>query len=160
MGYWNDFTPVLDYTGTDAYADSVQRYVECGLIAAPSELYYPIRLKPRGENTLSSLRRNGVNHIELRMIDLNPLRNESVDLHDVIFAQLLTVWDAAKPTPALSADRQILCVANFKSVALIFDGTLTDCFADRQTGQTDSERILLLVIDRGKRLAGQSAQEA
>ena len=118
LGYWNDFTPVLDYTGTDAYADSVQRYVDCGLIAAPSELYYPIRLKPRGENTLSSLRRNGVNHIELRMIDLNPLRNEGVDLHDVIFAQLLTVWDAAKPAPALSADRQILCVANFKSAAL------------------------------------------
>lgn len=30
----------------------------------------------------------------------------------------------------------------------IFDGTLTDCFADRQTGQTDSERILMLIIDR------------
>lgn len=118
LGYWNDFTPVLDYSGTDAYAESIQRYVDCGLIAAPSELYYPIRLKPRGENTLASLRRNGVNHIELRMIDLNPLRPEGIDLRDVVFAQLLTVWAAAKPAPTLSPDRQIVCVANFKSAAL------------------------------------------
>lgn len=30
----------------------------------------------------------------------------------------------------------------------IFDGTLTDGFANSQTGQSDSERILLLIIDR------------
>ena len=97
LGYWNDFTPVLDYSGTDAYAESIQRYVDCGLISVPSELYYPIRLKPKGENTLAALRSNGVNHIELRMIDLNPLRPEGIDLRDVVFAQLLTIdWQRQK----------------------------------------------------------------
>ena len=63
-----------------------------GLLKAPSELYYPIRLKPTGENKLENLRKNGVNHIELRMFDLNPLRAEGLEVKDVLFAQLLMVW--------------------------------------------------------------------
>ena len=73
MGYWNEFAPILDYQNIYAYADSIRKYVDMGLLKAPSELYYPIRLKPAGENNLESLCQNGVNHIELRMFDLNPL---------------------------------------------------------------------------------------
>ena len=48
--------------------------------------HYPIRLKPRGANRLETLREQGVNHIELRMIDLNPLRKEGINVRDVKFA--------------------------------------------------------------------------
>ncbi len=97
MGYWNGFTPVLDYTDTPRYAATIRRYVDEGLLAAPSELYYPIRLKPRGANSLDTLLRHGVNHIELRMIDLHPLLHAGIDLRDVKFAQLLIAWVAAQP---------------------------------------------------------------
>lgn len=56
LGYWNYFTPIFDDTGIRAYADSIRRYVDRGLLAAPTELYYPIRLKPRGRNDLDRLR--------------------------------------------------------------------------------------------------------
>ncbi|MCQ2492535.1 MAG: hypothetical protein MJ087_05795 [Lachnospiraceae bacterium] len=59
------------------------KYVNDGLIAYASELYYPIRLKPPGENSLDSLRKNGVNHIELRMVDLNPLTKAGLDVRDL-----------------------------------------------------------------------------
>lgn len=117
LGYWNEFTPVLDYTDTEHYTQSIQRYVEEGLIAAPSELYYPIRLKPKGANSLAALRENGVNHIELRMIDVNPLYPEGIDLHDVKFAQLLIVWLCAQPPHRLTAVEQMTAVANFKQAA-------------------------------------------
>lgn len=78
--------------------NSIEKYVKNGLLKAPSELYYPIRLKPAGENNLISLRKNGINHIELRMFDLNPLTGAGIDARDVKFAQLLMVWLATMPS--------------------------------------------------------------
>lgn len=117
IGYWNSFSPILDYTDIRSYADSIQKYVDKSLIKAPSELYYPIRLKPRGENSLESLREHGVNHIELRMIDLNPLCKEGVELRDVKFAQLLLVWLSSMPTRHLSDDEQVQAVQNYKNAS-------------------------------------------
>ena len=97
MGYWNFFSPILDYTSLDTYADSIQRYVDDGLLRFPTELYYPVRLKPAGKNSLENLRKNGVNHIELRMFDLNPLVSCGIEEKDIAFAQLLLVWLASTP---------------------------------------------------------------
>lgn len=117
MGYWNEFAPILDYHNISAYADSIRKYVDMGLLKAASELYYPIRLKPAGENNLESLCRNGVNHIELRMFDLNPLVSAGVEEKDIIFAQLLMVWLAATPSQPFSEKDQIQAVQNFKNAA-------------------------------------------
>lgn len=117
MGYWNEFAPILDYNNVSSYADSIRKYVDIGLLKAASELYYPIRLKPAGENNLESLCRNGVNHIELRMFDLNPLVSAGVDERDVVFAQLLMVWLASMPMQSFSEKDQIQAVQNFKNAA-------------------------------------------
>ncbi|MDE6435815.1 MAG: hypothetical protein K2L07_16515 [Lachnospiraceae bacterium] len=117
MGYWNEFAPILDYHNISAYADSIRKYVDMGLLRAASELYYPIRLKPAGENNLESLCRNGVNHIELRMFDLNPLVSAGVEEKDIVFAQLLMVWLAATPGQPFSEKDQIQAVQNFKNAA-------------------------------------------
>lgn len=117
MGYWNEFTPILNYDDISSYADSIQKYVDTGLLKAASELYYPIRLKPAGENNLDSLRKNGVNHIELRMFDLNPLTRTGLEEKDVVFAQLLMVWLASVPSQPFSEKDQIQAVQNFKNAA-------------------------------------------
>lgn len=117
LGYWNTFAPVFDYSSIGAYTRCIQQYVDDGWIMAPSELYYPIRLKPRGENTLESLRSGGVNHIELRMIDLNPLQKEGIDVRDVKFAQLLLAWLAATPHQPFSTADQVMANANYKHAA-------------------------------------------
>lgn len=117
LGYWNTFAPVFDYSSIGAYPRCIQQYVDDGWIMAPSELYYPIRLKPRGENTLENLRSGGVNHIELRMIDLNPLQKEGIDVRDVKFAQLLLAWLAATPHQPFSTADQVMANANYKHAA-------------------------------------------
>lgn len=66
IGYWNDFIPILRYENLKAYTDSIQAYVNDGQLKSPAELYYPVRLKPRGENSLKNLQNNGVDHIELQ----------------------------------------------------------------------------------------------
>lgn len=117
MGYWNFFAPILDYTNIRTYADSIQRYVDDGLISSPTELYYPIRLKPRGKNILSVLRDQGVDHIELRMFDLNPLVPCGIEEKDVVFAQLLLAWLAATPREPFAHKDQVQAVQNFKNAA-------------------------------------------
>lgn len=117
LGYWNEFVPVLDYQSMEAYADSIEKYALQGLLKAPSELYYPVRLKPAGENCLENLKRNGVSHIELRMFDLNPLCPEGVEVRDVLFAQLLMIWLLCRPIEELSVRHQVHGVQNFKNAA-------------------------------------------
>lgn len=114
LGYWNYFTPLFDYTDIQKYADSIQKYVDYGMIAAPSELYYPIRLKPPGKNDLNRLRENGVSHIELRMVDLNPYEKSGLDIRDLKFIQLLLVWLAGSEHEPLTLKSQVQAAQNFK----------------------------------------------
>ncbi|MBR1608111.1 MAG: hypothetical protein IJ678_00675, partial [Kiritimatiellae bacterium] len=117
LGYWNDFVPVFDYADAPSWARSVARYVEAGLIAAPTELYYPVRPKPRGANKLESLERTGVDRIELRMFDLDPFAPAGVDARDVAFAHLVLVYLASRPRAPHPARAQILAVRNAKAAA-------------------------------------------
>ena len=117
LGYWNYFTPIFDYSNIRAYADSIQQYVDEGLLRFPTELYYPIRLKPRGQNKLETLREQGVDHIELRMVDLNPLVPSGIEERDLVFAQLFLVWLASTPREGFSPKAQVQAAQNFKNAA-------------------------------------------
>ena len=117
IGYWNYFAPIFDYSNIRAYADSIQRYVDDGLLRFPTELYYPVRLKPRGQNNLNTLRKQGVDHIELRMFDLNPLAPSGIEERDLIFAQLFLVWLASTPQEEFPVKAQVQAVQNFKNAA-------------------------------------------
>ncbi len=116
LGYWNFFAPILDYTSAAAYADSIQSYIDTGMIRYPSELYYPIRLKNFGPYSLEGLR-EGISHIELRMVDLNPLVRAGIDERDVLFSQLFLVWAASTEGPRLAPKDQVQAVQNFKNAA-------------------------------------------
>ncbi|MGI6511972.1 MAG: hypothetical protein ACOX1W_06040 [Catenisphaera adipataccumulans] len=117
LGYWNFFTPIFDFTDINAYADSIQRYIDQDLLKEAAELYYPIRLKPAGPYSLQALRSGGVDHVELRMVDVNPLSPCGLDGRDVQFAQLFLVWLADLPSVALTVKDQVQAVQNFKSAA-------------------------------------------
>ncbi len=117
LGYWNFFAPLFDYSSIQAYADSIRGYVDQGLLAAPTELYYPVRLKPRGRNDLNRLRSEGADHIELRMVDLNPLEPSGISLKDLKFVQLLLVYLAGTPRQPFAVRDQVQAVQNFKNAA-------------------------------------------
>ena len=117
MGYWNFFTPVLDYSSIEKYADSILGYIEYGMIRSESELYFPIRLKPAGKYSVAKLKEEGVSHIELRMIDLNPYRPEGLDVRDAEFIKLLLIYLAALSDREITPHEQIQAVKNTKNAA-------------------------------------------
>lgn len=124
-GYWNTFTPILFYDNITSYAGSIQRYLNSGTLAGVGELYYPIRLKPKGANRLNNLVQNGVNHIELRNVDINPFSSSGLDVRDLQFLELLILWIYSNYKDKLSYKDQIRAVENLKNGALYdIDGTL------------------------------------
>ncbi|MBR3341099.1 MAG: hypothetical protein IKG30_05725 [Clostridiales bacterium] len=117
LGYWNLFVPVLDYSDTKAYSDSIRKYINEGLITSQTELYYPVRIKPRGHNSLETLEEIGINHIELRNVDINPYSYGGLDVRDLKFIRILALYEASSPAESLGEDQQIKSAINFKNAA-------------------------------------------
>ena len=123
-GYWNDFTPILDYTDLKSYVRSIARYIVNGDLKAASELYYPVRLKPRGANSLETLFQNGVNHLELRVLDVNPLTRTGIFTEDIRFMHLLLLWLSSLPDFDFDKGKQIQAIADVKSAAVFGDAEI------------------------------------
>ena len=118
MGYWNDFVPFVDYATLDSYVDSIDHYVNSGMLKSASEFYYPVRLKPKGDNTLEQLKRGGVNHIEIRMIDLNPFSFCGIMEEDLEFLHLLFVYLSSLEDEEFDDEAQVRAITNMKRAAL------------------------------------------
>ena len=117
-GYWNQFVPQLDYTDLPAYIDSIQNYIRKGILFSAGELYLPVRLKPSGENSLEALINNGVDHIELRMFDLNPLEKLGISEKDLEFAHLFLIYLLNKKDFDFTPELQEKAIENHKLSAL------------------------------------------
>lgn len=117
-GYWNDFTPILDYSNLKSYVRSIARYIVNGDLKAASELYYPVRLKPRGANSMETLLHNGVNHLELRVLDVNPLTRTGIFTEDIRLIHLLLLWFCSLPDFDFDEEKQIQAIADVKAAAV------------------------------------------
>ncbi len=117
-GYWNDFTPILDYSNLKSYVRSIARYIVNGDLKAASELYYPVRLKPRGANSMETLFQNGVNHLELRVLDVNPLTRTGIFTEDIRLIHLLLLWFCSLPDFDFDEEKQIQAIADVKAAAV------------------------------------------
>lgn len=96
-GYWNKDEIILDYQDMPAYINSIVSEVRKGDLYSSSEFYSPVRLKPRGKYLMKNLRENGVNHIELRMFDLNPLDKNGMSKDDMELMEYFLLYMASKP---------------------------------------------------------------
>lgn len=117
IGYWNEFIPVLEYEDLASYVRSIQSYVDSGQLKAATELYYPVRLKPAGENSLECLKTKGINHIELRMLDLNPFSPVGIKKEDLEFLHFLILYLTFTEEEAFEVYQQIMAVKNEKRAA-------------------------------------------
>ena len=120
-GYWNDFVPVLDYSSLEAYVQSIERLVSGGRLRSVTELYYPVRIKPRGDNSLEALREKGINHIELRVTDVNPLSRTGIFREDIEFFHLLMLYLLSLPEQETDRASQLEAIENVKQAAVFGD---------------------------------------
>lgn len=117
IGYWNTFDPILDYHDLLSYIRSICRYVEDGTLMYPAELYYPVRLKPSGRYSMEALEAQGVNHIEIRVIDENPYSPVGITCEDIQFLHLLMVFLMHQPLKDFSPQEQMQSLHDMKKAA-------------------------------------------
>ena len=103
--------------------DSILKYTEDGSLMSPAELYYPVRLKSAGLYDLERLRREGVSHIEIRIIDENPYSEIGIFREDVRFLHLLMVYLASRAPKPFPEGEQLRTIRDMKRAALFDDST-------------------------------------
>lgn len=118
-GYWNKFLPILDHRTLRTFTGSIKKHIITGSLYSASELYLPVRLKPKGANTLENLAANGVDHIELRMFDLDPSSPLGIDSRNLGFAHLLMLYLLSKPDFDFTPELQEKAVLEHKNAALL-----------------------------------------
>lgn len=118
-GYWNKFLPILDHRSLRSFTGSIKKHIVTGSLYSASELYLPIRLKPKGVNSLENLASNGVDHIELRMFDLDPSAPLGIDIRNLEFAHLLILYLLSLPDFDFTPELQEKAVAEHKNAALL-----------------------------------------
>lgn len=116
-GYWNKFLPILDHRDLRTFTGSIKKHIVTGSLYSASELYLPIRLKPKGVTSLENLAANGVDHIELRMFDLDPSAPLGIDGRDLEFAHLLILYLLSMPDIDFTPDLQEKAVSEHKNAA-------------------------------------------
>ncbi|NLT08889.1 MAG: glutathione synthase [Ruminococcus sp.] len=118
-GYWNKFLPILDHRSLKTFTGSIKKHIVTGSLYSASELYLPIRLKPKGVNTLENLAANGVDHIELRMFDINPSAPLGIDKKDLEFTHLLILYLLSLHDFDFTPELQEKAVRDHKNAALL-----------------------------------------
>lgn len=92
-GYRNEKDFFVNYESVDGYVKSLERLIERGIISSAKEYYSPIRLKTKNpKEILKELKNNGIEYLEFRSIDLNPLSEIGIEKADLEFLHLFILY--------------------------------------------------------------------
>lgn len=158
-GYWNKFLPILDHRSLKTFTGSIKKHIVTGSLYSASEIYLPVRLKPKGINTLENLAENGVDHIELRMFDLNPSAPLGIDGRDLEFAHLLILWLLTLPDFDFTPEKQEKAVSDHKNAAFLDpDAKLLkraeEVIAEMEDHFSDNEKALEVIGFEKDKISG------
>lgn len=92
-GYKNKIDLFPSYNSINEYLESIDKYINDGLIESHKELYSQVRLKPRDpKNFKDSLINGGIEYLEYRTIDINPFEKGGISLDDLKFLQIFNIY--------------------------------------------------------------------
>ncbi len=84
-GFKNLNLSPISYNDKKSHIESIEKNIKDGNISAISELYVPIRIKNAGKNNINKLKSSPIDHIELRVFDLDPFDKCSISLEQMDF---------------------------------------------------------------------------
>lgn len=93
LGYKNSTNLYPSYNSVKEYIESLDNFVYNNDISNYKEFYSQIRLKAKdNSNIKKSLLKDGINYLEIRSIDINPLERVGIGLNDLKFVHLFTLF--------------------------------------------------------------------
>lgn len=133
-GYRNKEELYPNYDTVEGYVESINKYINDGVIDSHKELYSQIRLKAKDpKNFLNSLLEEGISYLEYRSIDINPFEKGGISLNDLYFLQLLNIYLLIKEESSYDKWQQeavrnqhLVAKYGMENVDLIKDGEIID----------------------------------
>jgi len=110
--------PHPDYERIGVMVDGEYRQLSAGLLQIENEFYSPIRPKRvarQGETALTALAHGGVEYIEVRCIDVNPLLPNGIDAPLMRFLDAFLLFCLFNDSPECDDDGHIEVRANIKT---------------------------------------------
>ncbi len=117
-GFWNNFIPIIDYNDIESYVESIKINIRKKLLYSCTEFYKPVRIKCKGLNSLDRLKSNGVDHIEIRVFDINPFSKLGIFKEDLDFIHYFIIYLTYKDSIVFKEREQINALANHKKASL------------------------------------------
>lgn len=116
LGYSNKQTELVTYDSLEKQVQQIENYVDQQIFYTQHEFYGPVRLK--GEDDLRSLINSGVQYLEFRSFDLNPLTEVGVDQTLLDFMELFLTFAAVNDLPQSIENRLQDAIQKNEEVAL------------------------------------------
>ncbi len=93
LGYKNTEDFFVPLNSLECYLKTIDDLIANGSILEAREYYSPVRLKPKdNSNLLESLRKDGIEYLEIRTIDLNPYSKTGIDIRDIYFLHAFMIF--------------------------------------------------------------------
>lgn len=92
-GYRNKNNYIVSYNSIEEYVSEMTALITNGDIQDSREYYSPIRLKTKdNKDTLNALIQEGIEYLEIRVLDLNPLYKLGIDIDTMYFMHLFLLF--------------------------------------------------------------------
>lgn len=118
-GYRNKEDFRVSFDSLEENIRDLRSLISSGKLNGVNEYYSPVRLKhSRDNNSLDNIEDDGIEYIELRMIDLNPLAKVGIKREDLHLIHLIILSSLLYPCSGYSADEQIAAMENQDFVSL------------------------------------------
>lgn len=118
-GYKNKKDYYVSYNSIEEYASDIKNLVKDKEIQSIKEYYNPIRLKSLGsEDMLESLLNKGIDYLEVRLLDLDPLSIQGVSKETLYLVHLFMIYTLLKENKEITYKDQEEFFKNHDMVAL------------------------------------------
>lgn len=110
-GYRNKEDYYINYSSSNSYHQSIKALVDSGKLSFDKELYHPVRVKYLDQNPQ-------ISHIELRLLDLDPLEKTGISDTSLYFFHLFAIYCLfINEESDFNKDEQIIANANHDQAA-------------------------------------------
>jgi len=122
-GFENKFPG--DYSSVENYAKKVMNAVKAGKLQSAAELHGQVRFK--GNNDLNKMVKEGVDYIELRMLDLDPTSSVGIRTGTLRFIRLLTGYFIMSPSLKESEAGRVIARADEMNEHVALEDPTASC---------------------------------
>ncbi len=118
-GYKNKENLYVSYNSIDEYYKDLENLIKNGQIQSAKEYYNPIRLKSLGKgDMMENLLNNGIDYLEVRLLDLNPLCKQGICKKTLYLVHLFMLYTFLKEDDGFSYKDQEEFFKNLEIVTI------------------------------------------